>query len=89
MKVDASKSVHHESATARNDFNRQELKHLRLLLRRLRFLEAQVIEQGGLEGASASGGAVFAELEADALEWLLKDAGFLAEVSGNSGVSND
>lgn len=79
MKVDASLSVHHEASSARNEFNRAELKRMRLLLRRLRFLEAQVRESGGLQDGNASGGAVFAEWEADALEWVLTEVGFLAE----------
>lgn len=79
MKVDASKSIYHEDPEARRDFSRQELKRCRLLLRRLRFLEAQVRETGGLQSASGSGGAAFAEWEVEALEWILSDIGFLAE----------
>lgn len=79
MKVDVSKSIYHEDPQARRDFNRQELKRCRLLLRRLRFLEAQVRETGGLASGSGSGGAAFAEWEVEALEWALAELGFLAE----------
>lgn len=79
MKVDVSKSVYHEDPEARKEFNKQELRRLRLLLRRLRFLETQVRESGGLSAGSASGGAAFAEWEVDALEWALTELGFLAE----------
>lgn len=93
MKVDVSRSEYQEAPTARQDFNRMELKRLRLLLRRLRFLENQVRESGGLGSSSGSGGAAFAEWEVEALEWILTDVGFLdapAEpaapaVSGNRG----
>jgi hypothetical protein len=79
VKVDVSKSVYHESPLARDEFNRRELRSLRLLLRRLRFLEAQVRETGGLENTSGSGGAAFAEWEVEALEWVLTEVGFLPE----------
>jgi len=71
MKVDASQSVYHESAGARSEFNRVELRRARYLLRRLRFLEAQVRENGGMADAGGSGGAVHAEWEVEALEWVL------------------
>lgn len=94
MKVDVSRSVFHEAPSAKHDFNKRELKNLRLVLRRLRFLEAQVRENGGLAGGSGSGGAAFAEWEVEALEWILTEVGFLPEeeqasalpmVSGNGG----
>ena len=79
MKVDVSKSAYHEAPEATKDFNRQELKSLRLLLRRLRFLEAQVEQNGGLGNGAGSGGAAFAEWEVDALEWVLTEVGYLPE----------
>jgi len=91
MKIDMSKTVYHEAESAASDFDRREIKHLRLLLRRLRFLEQQVREQGGLSEPSASGGAAFAEWEMDALEWILDEVEFLdparktQPVSGNEG----
>lgn len=93
MKVDASKSRYHESPEARNEFNRTEMKRLRLLLRRLRFLEAQVRESGGLASGSGSGGAAFAEWEVDALEWVLIEMEFLVirdpDVSGNHNQTDE
>lgn len=77
MRVDPNQSEYHEAEDARNEFNRQELRSARLLLRRLRFLEAQVRDTGGLE--TGSGGAAFAEWEVEALEWVLDEIGFLAK----------
>lgn len=79
MRIDASKSAYHEAATAREEFSRRELKHARILLRRLRFLETQIRLTGGLADGSASGGAAFAEWEVEALEWALTEIGFLAD----------
>jgi hypothetical protein len=79
MKVDVSKSRYHEEPGVTNDFNRRELRRLRLLLRRLRFLEQQVRESGGLAAGTGSGGAAFAEWEIEALEWVLVEIGFLQE----------
>lgn len=79
MKIDVASSAYHEAPTARSDFNKQELRRLRLLLRRLRFLEAQVKSSGGLESGSGSGGAAFAEWEVEALEWILNEVCFLDE----------
>lgn len=78
MKVDTSKSVYSEKESAKGDFTRAELRRLRYLMRRLHFLEAQVEEKGGLRDSSASGGAAHAEWEVEALEFVLKDVGFLA-----------
>lgn len=79
MRVDAERSAYHEAASARNEFNKVELRRLRLLLRRLRFLESQVAKTGGLANDNATGGAAFAEWEVDALEWILTEVGFLPE----------
>lgn len=90
MRVDVSKSAYHEDPAARRQFNATELKRLRIILRRLRFLEAQVRKTGGLASDSGSGGAAFAEWEVEALEWLLyEEVGFILKpkvpepVSGN------
>lgn len=77
MRVDVDQSVYEEHAEARDEFNKTELKRLRLLLRRLRFLEQQIRETGGLENGKGSGGAAFAEWEVEALEWILEEVGFL------------
>lgn len=83
MRVDPSQSIYHEADNATKEFSRAELKRARLLLRRLRFLEAQIRNSGGLANGSASGGAAFAEWEVEALEWVLGPDGidFLAEQS--------
>lgn len=85
MRVDATKSEYHEADSAPEDFDRVELKHCRLLLRRLRFLEAQIRENGGLNNGGGSGGAAFAEWEVDALAWLLNDIGYLREQENKRG----
>lgn len=77
MKIDVSQSMYREDSAAKADYNPQEIRRMRLLLRRLRFLETKVREQGGLQNGEASGGAAFAEWEADALEWVLDELGFL------------
>jgi len=77
MKVDAAESTYHEDPTAREEFDRVELRRCRLLLRRLRFLEKQIRQTGGLDNGGASGGAAFAEWEVEALEWVLTEVGFL------------
>lgn len=79
MKVDVSRSVYHEAPEATVEFSRREIRSLRLLLRRLRFLEAQVRDTGGLSDGEGSGGAAFAEWEMEALEWILVEVGFLPE----------
>lgn len=79
MKVDANTSEYREDPGARHEFNKQELRSMRLLLRRLRFLEAQVRENGGLGAATGSGGAAFAEWEVEALAWILTEVGFLID----------
>lgn len=86
MKVDASKSAYHEDPSARHEYDKKELRRLRLLLRRLRFLEAKVRESGGLEDGGDSGGAAFAEWEIESLEWILRKMNYLT-VSGNGGQS--
>lgn len=77
MKVDVSQSIYEETSSAVNEFDRTEIRHLRYLLRRLRYLEQQVRERGGMADDTASGGAAHAEMEIGALEWLLDDVGFL------------
>lgn len=79
MKVNTTESIYQEKPDARDQFNRQELKHLRLLLRRLRFLETQINSGDGM--ASGNGGSAFAEWEADALAYVLTEIDFLKEVN--------
>ena len=78
MKVDARNSRFHEAVTALDDFDRVEIRRLRLLLRRLRFLETQINSRSGLEDPSGAG--QFAEWEVEALEWLLTEVGYLGAV---------
>lgn len=75
--AEPTRSRYQESPDAREMFTRRELKHMRHLLRRLRFLERSIAERGGSE--AASGGGVFAEIESEALIWVLTEVDFLAE----------
>lgn len=75
MRVDTSKSRYSESPTADAEFTRAELRHCRTLLRRLQFLEFKVAESS--RSGQDSGGAMWAEYESAALEWALRDNGFL------------
>lgn len=77
MRVDPNQSVFHEDPKAREQFNRAEIRHLRQLLRRLRFLEMQIRKNGGLANGEANGGAAHAEYEHDALEFVLDELEFL------------
>lgn len=77
MKVDERVSRYKEHETAVNEFSVPELKHARFLLRRLRFLEEKIAERGGLADPSSSGAALFAEVETDALIWVLEEIGYL------------
>lgn len=71
-RIDVKNSKYHEAAEhAEGEFTRSELLKCRYMLRRLRFLETQIRENGGLKDGSASGGAMHAELECEGLEWLL------------------
>lgn len=80
MKVNAAQSIHHEDPQARKEFSRSELTHLRVLLRRLRFLETQVRKNGGINAPiTQGGGAMHAEIEALALEFALSELGYLKE----------
>lgn len=77
MRIDATASVYQEDPDARVDYSAEELRHLRTLLRRLRFLERRVKENGGLSDQSGAGGSAYAEWEASALAWTLTELGFL------------
>lgn len=77
MKIDMDKTVYHEADDVDTNFTRAELRSARLLLRRLRFLEQQLREQGGLKDGASSGGAFWAEAEIEALEWVLDEMDFL------------
>ena len=87
MRVDVSKSIYREDPKAREEFNKAERRRLNLLLRRLRFLESQVRETGGM-GNGGSGGAAFAEWEVEALEWILQEVGFIIIVRASDRASD-
>lgn len=76
MRTDVSQTKFHEAPSARADFSQEEIRKCRLLLRRLRFLEEKIRTTGGLE--SGTGGGAFAEMEAEATEWILREIGYLA-----------
>lgn len=78
MKVDAANSRYQEDPTAEAEFTEGELKSLRFLMRRLRFLETQVARAAS-ESGDPSGGLVFAEREIEALAYTLYAIGYLAD----------
>lgn len=84
MKVDASESEYQEAPEAREEFSKRELKRLRFLLRRLRFLEMKARENEGK--MDRSGQSVFADLEVESLEYVLTEIGFLAETADMTGA---
>lgn len=80
MRIDPNLSAYHERTDTRDAFDDTELRHCRLILRRLRFLETKVRESdanGGLANPDANGGAMFAEREVEALAWILVEMEFL------------
>lgn len=79
MKVQAKGSPYQEDELARTKFTEPELRHLRFLLRRLRFLDESKDRYGGPGKPDKSGGSVFAEAETRALAWALTEIGFLKE----------
>lgn len=81
MRVNAEQSRYHEADDIQQEFTRDEIRSLRILLRRLRFLDNQVEEKGGLSDPNANGGAAFAEWERDALAYALTELGFIKEIA--------
>ena len=75
MTPDPGLSVHKERAEARQEFNRAEIRKLRYLHRRLMFLETKAREDDERRRVGVPHNA----LEAEALEWVLTDIGFLEE----------
>lgn len=78
MKIDKSKSVYRESALARTEFNKTELKQLRFLFRRLQYLESRMAENEASSISTGSGAEVFIVWEVEALEFVLDEVGFLS-----------
>lgn len=83
MRIDTTRSKYQERKSAVEDFDRDEIKHLRMALRRLRFLETKIRDAGGQ--LDASGGAIFDEKEADALAFILTEIDFLAPIVETEG----
>lgn len=79
MRIDVSKSKYHPRAGVRDDFTADEIDHLEIILRRARFLEQKIRDNGGLSDESGSGGAAFAVWECKALVWALKELEYLPE----------
>lgn len=79
MKVNTDKSRYREHPLATTEFALDELKRLRFLLRRLRFLDAKAAVEGGVHESGT--GAVFADLEIDALVYVLSEIGYLEDVA--------
>lgn len=75
MNPDQDLSRYREVSDASKDFDRIERRRLRLILRRLQFLEQKVREEGGLANPRANGGAAYTEWEIEALEWILGPEG--------------
>lgn len=69
MTPDPAESRYHERADADCEFDRSELKRLRFLLRRLRFMEAKIKADG------QNANSVFFEQEIESLEFVLGEAG--------------
>lgn len=72
MNIDPSRSRYHEdpeSRTRGEGYTPQEVRKLRTLLRRLRFLEANASKSSSRPSTSA----MWVEAEVAALEWLLFD----------------
>lgn len=70
MRTDPSKSAYHADPASRGDFDREEWRRARFLLRRLRFLETKAAE-----GPEPD---IHIDLEIESLEWVLSEIGFLA-----------
>lgn len=77
VRIDVDKTEYHERSDVSEIFKREEIRRLRQLLRRLRYLEAQVRERGGLADPRANGGAAHVELEIEALEFVLVEVDYL------------
>lgn len=68
-----TRSLYREAKTVHEDYDLSEIKHLRVLLRRLRFLETQLM----VPEEDFTGGRDFVVRERDALIFTLTDAEYL------------
>ena len=73
--VDRKNTQYHERSDAPGEFNRQELHHLRTLLRRVRYLETQLARRGNPSNDSA----LHVSREMDALVYVLAEVCYLDE----------
>lgn len=81
------KDLYREATTAEEDFTLPELKKLRFLLRRLRYLETQIQKREAAKQVQGEGGALsFVEAERDALEFALLEIGYLDFVDRSGGA---
>ena len=76
-KTEVETTEYHEDPQAVEHYTREEIRRLRQLLRRLRFLEKQVQERGGLASDDPSRSAAYVELEIEGFELVLTEIGFL------------
>lgn len=81
-RIDTHLSQYKEAPDVRTEFDRSELRRLRFLMRRLQYLEQQIRERGGMAAPDATGGGAFAEMEVEALEYVLTEVGYLQEREG-------
>lgn len=79
MRPNVKDSRYREDPSAGEEFDRTELRRLRYLLRRLRFLETKIANEGGMTAPDSTGGGAHAEWELEALEYVLTEVGFLQE----------
>lgn len=73
MKTDPRDSIYQEDKNALKEFSSKEARRLRIILRRLRFLEAQAKSNKDTNGSAP----LFIGWEIEALEWILDEVGFL------------
>lgn len=78
MRIDVEKSKYHPREDVEKDFDREEIKHLKIVLRRLRYLEQKLREGGDL--LDGNGSAVFDDLEVQGLAFTLTEIGYLGPV---------
>lgn len=75
MNVDTENSVYQEAHDVSTEFDADELRRCRLVLRRLRFLEGKARDTERPDSTSA----MFVVWEIEALAWMLTELGFLQE----------
>lgn len=78
MRIDVSKSRYHPVKEAEVIFDRTEIKHLKIVLRRLRYLE-QKLRDGG-DPLDGDGSAMFDDLEMRGHVFTLTEIGYLSPV---------